>query len=48
MHMLSRLRKRIARIVRPDDPPSVPDVVSIHDGDAGQKALADKFEIAPA
>lgn len=46
--MLSRVRKQIARIVRPHDPPSVPDVMSIYDGDAGQTALVDQFEIAPA
>lgn len=48
IRMLSKLRRRLARIVRPHDPPTVPDIVSIHDGDAGQKALADKFEIVPA
>jgi hypothetical protein len=48
MRMLSTLRKRIAQIVRPHDPPSVPDVVSIYDGDTGQAALVDHFEIAPA
>jgi hypothetical protein len=46
--MFSTFRKQIARIVRPHDPPSVPDVMSIYDGAAGQTALVDHFEIAPA
>lgn len=46
--MLPNFRIQKARTSQPHDPPSVPDVVSIYDDDAGQAVPNDRFEIVPA